>query len=283
MFRCLGYPKPILDNPSKSRARATVRMQLRAFKSTVRGVVQRGFYESEQKQLFRPIKVTHEKFLHLGVKGKQPAFNCSIIYKEGVKDVIEHSIITLGHRISSKQLGKFRSGESQLTPNMPNLNGRVGWDSSLKVIQQPLPICGNASNMSNSNNKRPFSIAIFQCPHCKAPETSANQAFQLEDLDKLCKCKACKKSLKVRDWSCSCLKAWHLCDLHQSCANTTSKASAPCGWPIPGTKRAIGPLSNEQLHQFDTKRIKRSPPSILPPAPNILSVKLRERFSYLFK
>ena len=34
-----GYPKPIPDNPSKARARATLLMQLNEFKKVVRGVV----------------------------------------------------------------------------------------------------------------------------------------------------------------------------------------------------------------------------------------------------
>ncbi len=164
---------------------------------------------------------------------------------------------------------------------MPNLNGRAGWDSNLKVIRHPMPISNSTSNVCN--RKRQNSTACFQCPNCNASDISANQAFQLQDLDKLCKCKACKKSSKVRDWSCSCHTKWHLCDLHQSYANSKSKISVPCGRPVPGTKRAIGPLSNELLHQIDTKRMRKSPPSIIPPAPNILSVNLRERFSYLFK
>ena len=63
MFRCLGYPKPILDNPS------AVRMQLRAFKSIVRGIVQRGFYDTEQSEMFRPAEVTLRSTCTLALRG----------------------------------------------------------------------------------------------------------------------------------------------------------------------------------------------------------------------
>ncbi len=49
IYRVKGYPKPIPDNPSKARARATIQMQLKEFKRVVRGVVERGSCEDSQK------------------------------------------------------------------------------------------------------------------------------------------------------------------------------------------------------------------------------------------
>ena len=48
MYRCMGFQKPLLDNPSKARSKATVQMQLRKFKAVLRGVASRGIYHHEQ-------------------------------------------------------------------------------------------------------------------------------------------------------------------------------------------------------------------------------------------
>ena len=42
--------------------------------------------------------------------------------------------VTLGHRMSDKQVTKFLQGNLALMPNLPNLQGRAGWDTNLRVM-----------------------------------------------------------------------------------------------------------------------------------------------------
>ena len=72
LYRIKGNPKPIEDSPNKARARATVQKQLNCFKRTVRGIVDRGIYNTTQFDIFSPYRVTFDKYYHLGIKGSKP-------------------------------------------------------------------------------------------------------------------------------------------------------------------------------------------------------------------
>ena len=215
------------------------------------------------------------------MKDKYQAVGFTVVLPDDFSKHVETSLIGLGQGISKVQIDKFRAGSLRLKPNLPNLKGRVGWDSNLKGLpghthghEAPInhSICSSAEHISNPT--------CLVCPRCKANELSSNKAFQLQDLDEVCRCNSCKQNVKAKDWLCHCHVQWHLCSMHQSCTSTTIK-NVPGSKPCQGAKRALGPLTNEQLMAIDTKRI-RSAPTIRPPTPSMLSVKLRERFAHLF-
>ena len=280
LYRLRGNPKPILDNKFKARSRATVQMQLREFKNVVRGVVDRAIYDDKHKGFFKPAKVTQEKFLCLGLRGKHAAINGSVLVDDEIAQHIEHYLITLGHRVSTAHVSKFKQGEANFMPVAPNLNGRVGWDSNIKAIVKQGPSPYNAH--CPGNVFVPASSPVcFQCPACSASELSTTRAFQLVDLDLTCKCKSCEKISKSKDWRCGCNIPWHLCNMHQSNANCTI-TNPPSSGPTGKRKAMVGPFSQELLQQIDAKRMRKAKRAILPPAPNILSAELKERFAHLF-
>ncbi len=283
IYRITNHPKPIPDNASKARSRATVLMQLSEFKKVVRGIVDRGIWKDEQKARFKPIKVTHERFLFLGIKGKQAALSCSIVVDDEIAGLVESSLITLGHRVSATDVRKFREGNLSFYATVPNLRGRVGWDSNIKVCAKYCCVGSPSSKQASAiaTLQRVSNPVRFRCPACNASELSSNQAFQLADLDKTCKCKSCKATSKIKSWRCGCSTPWHLCTLHQFNANSNSK-KPPSSGTTSNSKRKVGPLTYEQLQELGTKRIRKSNFKAIPPAPNILSAKLRERFAYLF-
>ena len=280
-----GYSKPIQDNKAKSRARATVQAQLNAFKVTTRGVVQRAMFDDEHRSMFKPVRCNDEKFINLALKGKFPAIDCGVLLSQDEITIIEHNILTLGRHIANKKVKEYCEGKITLKPNNPVLKGRAGWDSNIKV-------CGK-DHVATSNNaivmheavqgtKRPHEEISFHCPKCQATCNSNKKCFQLQDLDKVSKCRKCKANVKVRDWLCSCGNTWHLCAVHRSYCSSTNTKKPPCNGPGQSSKRMLGPLTTEQLQQYDNKRMRRSNDHLLQPAPNILSCKLRERFAYLF-
>ncbi len=284
IYRALAYPKPIPDNPKKARSRATACMQIREFTRTVRGIVQRSIEDEQHKHMFKPMKTTHERFLHLGVKGLYPAISASIVVDDDIKGILEQNIIALGHRIPANKVQQFCKGDLQLTPNVPNLKGRVGWDSKIKQVTRKIdPSCVPiASSNVQTASRRPAEPACFQCPRCNAMEHSSNSAFQLTDLDATCKCKSCKQKVKVKDWWCSCQAKWHACTIHQSYANICKQKQDPNTTPR-APKRSIGPCTQEQLLEIDAKRRRKSTPSVLPPTANLLSPNLRIRFAHLLQ
>ena len=109
-------------------------MQVRDFKLTFRGVIDRGIYDEHTKQLFSPIKTTGEKFLSLGIKGKHQAPGIAIIIDDEVRACLEDKLIMLGHKISGNKLKDFKAGVHTLRAMPLALRGRVGWDSTLGKI-----------------------------------------------------------------------------------------------------------------------------------------------------
>ena len=144
--------------------------------------------------------------------------------------------------------------------------------TALLCNTSPLPLQMVLKQASNT---------CFMCPHCNHPQVSNTAAFQLQDLDKVHKCKNCKRTSKVQAWLCMCHLRWHSCIKHQAYANCATSKTTPCSTAKP-VKRPLGPLTLAVLQEIDAKRIRINPPRILPPAPNLLSIKLRERFAHLF-
>ena len=282
LFRLQGYGKPVPDNPAKAREKASVQMQLKEFKNSVRGVAQRALYEDDQKKVFKPMRVTADKFSGLAIKGKFQAPSFIAVTDENIRMQMHKHLIQLGHKISGVQVDRFISGQIPLTINVPNLRGRAGWDSRIKAIQQQANSIPVQDTQPADPVQQQCNVFCFACPVCKANEISSNKAFQLQDLDTTCKCKQCKQSSKVRDWSCRCNLRWHLCKIHNSLSSKQA-TSTPKSKSCAGVKRAVGPFTHDQLVEIDTKRARKRPPNILPPAPNLLSVNLRERFAHLFK
>ena len=285
LYRIKGYGKPVPDRPSKARARAHIQAQINEFKKAMRGVVQRAIYDEDLKAKFKPHKITNEKFLNLGIKGKFPAICCTIEVDNETAQLLEYNLITLGHRVSAAKVQEFREGITTFIPIVPVFKGRAGWDSNIKVqTAKHKPDNGNAiaTLASNKVSKRELEQTQFKCPHCNEETQSNKQCFQLQDLDKVNKCKKCKVNVKVRDWMCSCAHTWHLCEIHRSYCSQQSNKKPLSNVPSQCCKRMLGPLTHEQLQEIDTKRMRRTNQHVLPPAPNILSAKLRERFAYLF-
>ncbi len=77
-------------------------MQLNKFKAITGGIIARIVFDKERKDLFRPMKVTHERFLSLAIKGKQPAVSMQIQISDQLKDHLGDQLIMLGHKISGK-------------------------------------------------------------------------------------------------------------------------------------------------------------------------------------
>ena len=50
-----------------------------------RGVVERTMFNPAEKDLFKPMHVTHERLLALGIKGKQPAVSFQVNLDEQLK------------------------------------------------------------------------------------------------------------------------------------------------------------------------------------------------------
>ena len=260
---------------SKARARATVFSQLREFKTVVRGIVDRAAIDEDYRKALKPYQVSHQRFLNLGIAGRHASISCSIDVDKDVQELLEYNLIKLGHLMSDKKV----QGKIELKPNRPNYRGRAGWDSDLRVTKGLSYDYCEQGKCTNSC-KRLLQPVCFICPKCKASTLSSNPAFQIEDLDKVCKCASCKCNVKSNEWLCGCGSKWHTCDIHRNIQPQPSK-KPPGSEPAARAKRPMGPLTQEQLQEIDTKRMRRAGHQMIPLSSNILSVKLRERFAHL--
>ena len=187
--------------------------------------------------------------------------------------------------MSKAKVQEFCEGKITFTPIVPVWKGRSGWDSRIKVHANEQAANSHVAIATHANStatKRELQQSQFTCPQCKKETPGNKVSLQLQDLDKVSKCANCKANVRIRDWMCSCHHTWHLCETHRSFCSQQSNEKRSCNVPSQSSKRMLGPLTQEQLQEIDTKRMRRNNQHILPPAPNILSVKLRERFAYLF-
>ncbi len=285
LYRMHNNPKPIPDNVHKARERATVQAQLNEFKMVTRGVIQRACYDDGQKNLFKPLKTKRDKFGGLAIKGRFAILSCGVQLDPKMAQVLEHNLITLSRQIAASKVEQFKGNKINLVPVTIKLKGRAGWDSAIKLADkdhQPHNDLQIAVQKPSHGTKRPHDEVHFTCPRCKATSNSNKSCFQLQDLDRVCKCNSCKSNVKVRDWLCSCSHNWHLCEVHRSLCSSKQITKPLSNGPGQSSKRMLGPLSNEQLQEIDVKRMRRSNKHLLDPSPNILSANLRERFAYLF-
>ncbi len=209
LYRIEGFPKPIADNPNKARSRATVKMQLNCFKACTRGIINRLGTDQQVCHLFRPIKVTTQRFLGLAIQGKHLATSMSVSLHRDKQQAITDSLIKLGRQISGKKLEQFKDGTLQIMPRPLAINGRVGWDSKLgkgakgiatqhQVIPTPPAKDPDPSQEPEPHNSKQLKLpTCFTCPACGAAELSNNKKFQLVDLDSTLLCKGCNKRSKM--------------------------------------------------------------------------------------
>ena len=285
LYRIRGFCKPISDSCSKAKSRATVQSQLNKFKVISRGVINRAISDDNIKNMFKPIRIKHEKLLGLGIKGKHPAFACAVQMSRDEIRSLETHIILLGRNIAEKKIRQYITGDIELKPTHPTMKGKAGWDSRIKVCENyKSKTCQHDALVIHKHtiNKRKHDEAHFKCPKCAYHVNADSPCFQLQDLDKVCRCKSCKVNVKVRDWLCSCDHTWHLCAVHRSYCSGTNNKKLPSSRSSMTVKRPIGPLSNEQLLQVDAKRMRKSNDHLVGPTLSMLGPILRERFAYLY-
>ena len=99
-------------------------------------MIQRGIYDDVQREAFKPLHITKDKFLGLALKGRYQAPSLIIAMSEEMQLQIRKQLITLGHKLSLAQVDKFLKGEIALNPSIPNLKGRSGWDSKLRGLPE---------------------------------------------------------------------------------------------------------------------------------------------------
>ena len=202
LYRCMGYTKPIEDRANKARARAGVQMQLNQFKKDVRGVVDRAIYDKDQLDVFKPIKVSKQKYEGLAVKGKYQAVHMDIRMTPQQREVVERHVITLGHNIAAIRVESFRKGEIGLLPYLPKLKGKAGWDSkNTHLAGNPLRSLKHIAQQSEDSNEQGMGYPIcLACPRCSTEYASNSLSINTQDLDSKCKCNNCKGNIKARDW-----------------------------------------------------------------------------------
>ena len=106
----MGYPKISKDNPRKARSRASVDMQLRAFKNIMRGTANRIIDHEQWSRSFLPSRVMYERFTGIGIKGKHPAPSFKAQLTDELSNAIVGRLIVLGHKLSKANLCKYKQG-----------------------------------------------------------------------------------------------------------------------------------------------------------------------------
>ena len=183
------------------------------FQRLTRAVVDRDLKASKDSNFFKPGKPIKDQLVGVGILGKHANLNMSVHVSAPEATEVAKSLLKLNRTISARHADEFLRGARDLQPHALKLNGKAGWDSNLRVVQ-------NQSNCNNewdvhslSNVPHQGGITFYKCPkpNCGKAEPSSVYNFQSRDLDMPNRCTHCKGYSPVRAWTCQCDKPWYTC------------------------------------------------------------------------
>jgi len=215
LYRIRGGVKIIPDPPNPALPRGSADKQIRAFRRSVRSVVERTLNPDTDGGLFRPGPAKCNNLLGVGILGKQACLrlNVKVLPNEGEAIAIALSMLNRGGPIKLHK--KFIKGDIKLLPHVLKLKGKAVWDSNLPTMTTPIASRASWSLLFKEECYEALpQVTMLKCPGCDGVESSYNPVFQFKDLDRKAKCGFCKHSSPVRRWTCPCGKAWHTCLLH---------------------------------------------------------------------
>ena len=235
-------------------------------------------HNTQHREYFKPFKTNIYKYKAVAIEGIQTAISMDIYMSNEQRKIVEYHIIHIGHTITDKKLEAFRSGGIPLNINKVRLTGKVIWEAKLR---KSFEIAVDLPSLQDRDEATPhFMEAIITCPIC-SNSTTTNNIIKNRDLDSISKCTKCRRNIKANDWKCSCNIPWHTCQSHKYSTISSNNTKNVTHRTLLGTKRAIGPLTHEELINIDNKRIKRTTPAFYPLAPSLLSAKLRDKFAHI--
>ena len=261
IFRIRGYGKPIKDPIKPGLKKATLDKQLRAFKANMRNVLSKITNHKGTVNHFKPAKAKDDSLIGVGITGKQTAIACNIYVTSKEQLAIANALATLNRAISNKQLSEFMCNKRGIAPHPLKLNGKVGWDSTLPILNNERSLDCRFDDNCLSCHAPVDQVSFYKCPRssCSKVEPSSVKIFQYSDLDRPHVCPFCKKATKVRSWQCTCEIPWHLCATHRySHSGSANESRGPQNKPKePNTsnfsratyvkrKRLVGEVNDEQ-------------------------------------
>ena len=103
------------------------------------------------------------------------------------KENIAGQIVKLGRQqISNRHTQQFLKQEFNIMPYKLQMNGKIGWDSSIPILTNEY-IGGKGWEKASKATDAPCSspsTSSYECPKCMKVGSSSNNNFQANDLDK---------------------------------------------------------------------------------------------------
>ena len=261
-----GHDK-IVDGPCRlAMARPNPDKILRAFKTLVRGVVNRVLAGGDDLAHFKPAPARNHGLKGVGILGpaSSPSFNVSVDTVE--QDEIAKALITLSRQVIAKHVDDYISHKRTLVPKVLALNGKAGWDSTIITLSHA-HTTGPDWDAAPAGSSAPLvTTQFYECKSCNKVEPSTCKEFQYLNLDCRRKCFHCKKLSEVKDWRCSCGVRWYLCQTHRKdspdnrTASPQSHVRAKWQTSSPESQKRKAEVSTsefEALLEEDLKREKK--------------------------
>jgi len=261
LYRIRGGVKPIPDPQNVAANRATVDKQLRAFKRTLRGIIDRTIDPEVDGKLFHAASAKLNALKGVGILGKQPTLLFNAYINDSEQDHIAIALSSLIRSVSGQKHDQWVKGEINLIPHELKLKGKAAWDSNLS-IKATAPTSGDKwADLFKEESFKPNPTAVFHsCPECGGLESSLRARFQRNDLDVKLTCGFCSQASPIKRWLCICARPWHACQMHAGCFKPSDDALNR-GQPINGhlSEPARGTGNDTRVH---TRRLT-TPESIL--------------------
>ena len=227
LYRVRGGAKPIPDPTSAAAARATVDKQLRAFKQTLRGVIDRTIDPEVDGRLFQADCAKLNALKGVGILGKHPTLSFNAYINDIERETIAIALSTLVRGGSMEKHKQYVKGNINLIPHELKLKGKAAWDSNLPIKATRSTSGGKWADLFKEERFQPPPTAVFHsCPECGGLESSLRARFQRNDLDVKLKCGFCLKAFPLKRWLCECAQPWHACETHAGCFKPRDDASS---------------------------------------------------------
>jgi hypothetical protein len=288
-YRTKGFPKPLLDHPSKARAGISTEQQFQQFKLLVRKTVERACLSEQDRDAFKPKQVTWPNLTDVGLEGKHAAVSFNICVDAQEQEHIAKKLLLLGAHHKAADVEAYINEGKKLKPRPANLRGKQKWDAKIPTAsidldghQQPPPITEQAG----------IQMHITRCPKCQKQNHADGLRFTQTDLDIKIPCRTCKKSSPSRAWKCNCEILWHTCQRHVPIPIQDKKktiitaATTSSGHASTSLKRLLDDelkreskrAKHQPVWEDEDVLILESPPNIGPIREGMLTDSLRDKF-----
>ena len=231
---------------NKAVARVSLRLQLKAFVQTVRGIARLTMEEGDA-ELFKANPAKKPRLRGLGISSHVPTIRCQVDINEETRTKIASHILKSQARRGQRQVQEILEKKTDIPLQKYVLANKTAWSESVRPCSDTMkkrkankeerdkqlrdqseieaedkhvPETEESKTVKTSHDSPPTKEAIkikicFYCAKCNNEIPSDRKAFRRDTLDAKTWCGICKKNYMAKSYTCQCGELWYKCGMHK--------------------------------------------------------------------